>query len=286
MPRAARKKSESKIYHVMLRGINHQNIFEDDGDYEKFIDVLETYQRVIGFEVYAYCLMGNHIHLLIKEGNEEFSNTMKRIGASYVYWYNWQYNRKGHLFQDRYRSEAIEDDKYLLTVLRYIHQNPVKAGLEKDIETYKWSSYTEYIGKMKIVNTDFILGIFDKDIDKAIKSFIKFNKEAVNCKCLEEKEQRKTISDKEIKQIVQNKYNIELATLQNQLPKAQIEILKYLKELEGSSLRQLSRLTSFTVRELLKTKYPLAYKNTPLAFSGFMTTKYFSSPVSLSMTAS
>jgi len=73
--------------------------------------------------------MGNHVHLLIKEGKEVLSNTMKRIGASYVHWYNWQYNRKGHLFQDRYKSEAVEDDAYFLTVLRYIHQNPLKAGL-------------------------------------------------------------------------------------------------------------------------------------------------------------
>jgi putative transposase len=252
MPRAARKKCESKTYHIMLRGINHQSIFEDNEDYDKFIEVLETYSRDIRFEIYAYCLMGNHIHLLIKEGKEEFSNTMKRIGASYVYWYNWQYNRKGHLFQDRYKSEAVEDDKYLLTVLRYIHQNPLKAGLVNDIGTYKWSSYREYTGNAKIVDTDFILGIFDQDKDKAMQCFIKFNNEMDNSKCLEETEARKTISDREIKQLVRDKYNIELITLQNQPPKTQTEILKYLKGLDGSSLRQISRLTGFTVNKIFR----------------------------------
>lgn len=138
MPRAARRKSSTNIYHIMIRGINQQNIFADEEDYEKFIDTLEKYNKKIEFEIYAYCLLDNHVHLLMKEGNEPLSNTMKRIGASYVYWYNWQYNRKGHLFQDRYKSEVVENDAYFLTVLRYIHQNPVKAGLTNKIESYKW----------------------------------------------------------------------------------------------------------------------------------------------------
>jgi len=85
---------------------------------------------------------------------------MKRIGTSYVSWYNWQYNRKGHLFQDRYKSEPVEDDVYSLTVLRYIHQNPLKAGLTDDIASYQWSSYNEYINQPKIVNIEFALKMF------------------------------------------------------------------------------------------------------------------------------
>ena len=80
--------------------------------------------------------MSNHIHLLLKEGQEPLSTTMKKIGTSYVSYYNWQYNRRGHLFQDRYKSEPVEDDAYFLTVLRYIHQNPLKAGLSDDISSY------------------------------------------------------------------------------------------------------------------------------------------------------
>jgi len=77
--------------------------------------------------------MGNHVHLLIKEETEELGVIMRRIGASYVYWYNRKYNRCGHLFQDRYKSEVVEDERYLLTVLRYIHQNLLKAGMVKDV---------------------------------------------------------------------------------------------------------------------------------------------------------
>ena len=155
----------------MIRGINQQNIFADDEDHEKFMAILDTYHKKMGYDLYAYCLMGNHVHLLIKEGKEILSNTMKRIGASYVHWYNWQYNRKGHLFQDRYKSEAVEDDAYFLTVLRYIHQNPLKAGLTDHVDSYKWSSYKEYTSKTKRVNVDFALSLFAKEKDKAIKKF-------------------------------------------------------------------------------------------------------------------
>ncbi|AEV67555.1 transposase [Acetivibrio clariflavus] len=252
MPRSARVKSKTNIYHVMIRGINQQNIFVDDADNEKFIVTFAKYQKESAHELYAYCLMGNHVHLLIKEGNEPLGNTMRRIGASYVYWYNWQYGRKGHLFQDRYKSEPVQDETYFLTVLRYIHQNPLKAGLVKNIDEYKWSSFNEYIGKAKFVNTDYALAMFSENRETAIKKFKEFNMAVNDDKCLEITPERKTVSDKEIRQLVLEKYNIELATLHNEEPKTQIEILKYLKKIEGSSLRQLARLTGFTVNKIYR----------------------------------
>src|SRR5690554_3854054 len=127
MPRRAREKSSTGVYHVMLRGINKQKIFHDQEDYEKFIEIVKNYKELCTYELYAYCLMSNHFHLLIKEGKEELAAVFRRIGAKYVYWYNLKYKRCGHLFQDRYRSEVVETQQYLLTVLRYIHQNPLKA---------------------------------------------------------------------------------------------------------------------------------------------------------------
>ncbi len=252
MPRVARKKSKTNIYHVMIRGINQQNIFVDDEDNEKFISILSKYQKENEYEIYAYCLMGNHVHLLMKEGNEELANSMRRIGASYVYWYNWQYNRKGHLFQDRYKSEPVEDETYFLTVLRYIHQNPLKAGLSDNIASYRWSSYLEYITKVKIVKVDFALGMFSENRDTAMRKFKEYNMAANDDKCLEITRERKTISDKEVRQLVIDNYNIELATLQNEEPRKQKEILEFVKNLEGSSLRQLSRLTGLTVNKIYR----------------------------------
>ncbi|MDI9476091.1 MAG: transposase [Natronincolaceae bacterium] len=147
----------------MVRGINRQSIFVEDRDHSRYIKTLGEYKKEIAFELYAYCLMGNHLHLLIKEGNEKIGNTMRRIGVSYAYWHNRQYDRNGHLFQGRFKSEPVEDDTYFLTVLRYIHQNPLKAGLVSDIEDYKWSSYNEYYKTSNIVDTNFALQMFSSD---------------------------------------------------------------------------------------------------------------------------
>lgn len=99
MPRRARMKSESGIYHIMLRGINRQQIFEDEEDFQKYLDVLKDCKAVSEFKLFAYCLMGNHIHLLIKPENEPLDLIFKRIGSRFVYWYNWKYHRSGHLFK-------------------------------------------------------------------------------------------------------------------------------------------------------------------------------------------
>jgi len=140
MPRAAREKSQSETYHIMLRGINQQQIFEDEEDYQKFIEIVKAYQAISEYKVFAYCLMGNHIHLLMEFKKEPIEQVFKRIGSKYVYWYNVKYQRKGHLFQDRFKSEPVDDDPYFLTVIRYIHQNPEKAGISRK-EDYRWSSY-------------------------------------------------------------------------------------------------------------------------------------------------
>ena len=108
----------------MVRGIDRQIIFNNDEDYSKYVEILRECKAISKFKLFAYCLMDNHVHLLLKAEDEDLSQIFKRIGVRYVYWYNWKYNRRGHLFQDRYRSEAVEDDSYFLTVLRYIHQNP------------------------------------------------------------------------------------------------------------------------------------------------------------------
>ena len=181
MPRQARAKSESGIYHIMLRGINGQQIFEDEEDNQKFIEVLKDFKAISEYKIFAYCLMGNHLHLLIKVGKEDLEQIFKRIGGRFVYWYNYKYLRRGHLFQDRYKSEAVEDDTYFLTVLRYIHQNPVKAGLCNNCEDYKYSSYHEYIKpkENQLTDIEFALGIINEE------QFVEFNNELNEDVCLE-----------------------------------------------------------------------------------------------------
>ncbi len=144
MPRSARNKSVTGIYHVILRGINKQTIFFDDEDMRKFLFCLADCQIKSGFVLHAYCLMDNHVHLLLGEGsqieNESLEVIFKRIGVRFAKWYNNKYERSGHLFQDRFKSQPVADERQYLTVLRYIYQNPLKAGLCARAEDYRWSS--------------------------------------------------------------------------------------------------------------------------------------------------
>lgn len=163
MPRQSRMKSCSCIYHVMLRGINHQTIFLDEQDFRQFLDVLCHCRKISGFLLFAYCLMDNHIHLLLQTGKEPLDLVMKRIGTRYVHWYNKKYDRCGHLFQDRYKSEPVESASSFFTVLRYILYNPVKAGLCVNPEDYQMSSARDYLSSPGISDTDFAIDIAGKE---------------------------------------------------------------------------------------------------------------------------
>lgn len=183
MPRSARTKSESGRYHIMLRGINKQVIFAEDEDRRKFLSILSQSKEKSGCKIYAYCLMGNHIHLFLEEGQEPIENTMKRIGSQYVYWYNLKYSRTGHLFQDRFKSEPVDDPEYFYTVIRYIHQNPVKAGLSEELE-YPFSSFSAYLApeKSELVDTEVPLAGISYD------DFIKTQYENSSDLCLDVQE--------------------------------------------------------------------------------------------------
>lgn len=159
MPRSSRKISPTGVYHVMLRGIDRNNIFADEQDCRKFVKILRQVTHPKDKDnaplppycsIHAYCLMSNHVHLLIVEGSEPIGETMKRIGISYVSYYNKRYNRLGPLFHDRFRSEPVCDAGYFVTLLRYIHRNPVEAEMVETPDQYQWSSWHEYSGSIKV----------------------------------------------------------------------------------------------------------------------------------------
>lgn len=157
--------------------------------------------------------------------------------SSYVYWYNWKYHRSGHLFQDRFKSEPVEDDAYFLTVIRYIHQNPIKAELSKSIDEYKFSSYNEYINKPFVVDIDFCLGIVDKE------QFVEFNNEYNQDICLEIEEDNFRLTDDEAREVIRKISKCKTITEFQNLSLDKRD--KYLKDLrnQGLSIRQISRLT-------------------------------------------
>jgi putative transposase len=140
MSRQARQLSESGIYHVMLRGVNREIIFLEDADRERFLFALSAARDASGCRVLAYCLMENHVHLVLRSVAEPIGDTVRRIGVRYAGWFNRKYDRVGHLFQDRFKSVPVDDDAHLVTLLRYVWNNPVEAGLVDEPEDYQWSS--------------------------------------------------------------------------------------------------------------------------------------------------
>ena len=159
MPQAPRKRSESEIYHVYSRGVGGHILFEDDEDKQTFMATLQAILKDYEAELYAYCLMGNHFHLLVKKNLDQLSLLVGTLQSRYAKHFNARHERYGHLFQGRFGSKPIVSDEQLMTVVRYIHLNPVEDGLS-DTCVYPWSSYSEYLGSPKVVSPGFVLELF------------------------------------------------------------------------------------------------------------------------------
>lgn len=241
MPRKPRQKSALNIYHVILRGINKQIIFEDKADYLQFVNILMYYKEECNFKLFAYCLMDNHIHLLVEESDVSLDEIMKRIEVKFVRWYNKKYERIGYLFQDRYKSEPVNDEKYFLTVLRYIHQNPIHAGLESELGIYPWNSFHDYV----LEDANFV------DINTAINLFpqygkcMEFMREISNEKCMEYTSGSR-YSDTEALTIIKQKTSCQSPSDFQRLNL--LERNRYLQMLysSGLAIRQISRLTGIS----------------------------------------
>lgn len=258
MPREARVKSENGIYHIMLRGANKQEIFHDDEDCIKFLHIIEKYKRVSEIGVFAWCLMNNHVHLLLKEGNEPISITMKRIGVSFVWYYNWKYRTTGHLFQDRFKSEKVETHRYLFTVVRYIHQNPVKAGIVNRADAWRWSSCLGYYEKdyhpMNLLDVDFIFRLLSPDFTIAKEKFKEYNERKSNDQCLDDRgNERRKFSDEEAREKIKNLLGtIEIPQVKSLSKLKRNEVLQKVKGIDGVSQRQAARILGVSPNLIFK----------------------------------
>jgi putative transposase len=145
MPRSARLIPAEGIFHVITRGNNRMEVFHEDEDYGKYLEILQVIQSQHPFSLYHYCLMTNHVHLLLetKQGHP-LSQIMKKLNLTYALYYKKKYRHMGHFWQDRFKSLLIEKDIYLLACGAYIELNPVKAGMTKDPGAYPYSSYSFY----------------------------------------------------------------------------------------------------------------------------------------------
>ena len=248
MSRPPRKMSLTGLYHIIFRGINRQNIFEESEDYKKMIDIIDMVKKSKTFEIYAYCLMTNHVHLFIKEKEcGDIKKIMHSILTRYVQWFNYKYQRSGALIGNRYKSEPIEDEKYYFSLIRYIHKNPEKAGLVEKLKDYQWSSYSEYIQEKRKGITDicFLLEMFCEERKKAVKEFISFHEaEDEDCFSLPE---RKRLTDEQAKnRIKMILKNVDISGLLTMKKEERNRYISMIKEETEISIRQLERLTGIS----------------------------------------
>jgi putative transposase len=146
MPRKARAEVEGGLYHIITRGNNRRQIFNSPTDFEKFLSLLTVQKTKLPFFLYAYCLMSNHVHLLIERQASAVGRIMHRLLTGYVQYYNRRYRRVGHLLQGRHKAILCQSDRYLSELVRYIHLNPVRARMVNLPEDYQYSSHRAYLG--------------------------------------------------------------------------------------------------------------------------------------------
>src|SRR4030066_96434 len=150
MPRQARLDIPAAPHHIMVRGTKKADIFDDGQDKTRFLERLGDLVTEGQCRVYAWILMSNHVHILFKSGNNGISAVMRKLLTWYAQYYNRRHKRTGHLFENRYKSILCDEDNYLLALVRYIHLNPLRAGIVKTIEElnrHPWSGHRTIIGK-------------------------------------------------------------------------------------------------------------------------------------------
>lgn len=243
MPTIFRPSSSCNIYHVILKSTHGQRIFEDDEDFRKFLYILHDYQPKCGYRIIAYCIMHTHVHLLVSPDGIPLDRIIVRISPRFVQWYNAKYHRSGNLFRHSYFSSPINSTRQLFTVIRYIHQNPVKAGMCSNPLDYKYSSLRNYFTS-DLIDGNFMLSLIGRE------DFIQFNLAENNDECPDVDEvPKRRVTDEEALLLMDRfsgcKNLTEFQLLEaDQRNDTLTKMLKF-----GVSLRQASRVTgiSYTI---------------------------------------
>lgn len=179
MPRKARIDAPGALHHIIARGIERRRIFKDNQDRDDFLRRLGTIVTQTGTACYAWSLMPNHFHLLLKTGKVPVATVMRRLLTGYAIRFNRRYRRSGHLFQNRYKSILCQEDAYLKELVRYIHLNPLRATIVKDLkqlDMYRYGGHSTIMGKCKTEwqSSDSVLALFDVRISKARRLYRKY----------------------------------------------------------------------------------------------------------------
>ena len=242
MPRHKRIKSKILTYHVVIKGADRQLLFEEEKDYRKYLEILERFKEECNYQLFAYCLMDNHVHLLIRHTPDYSIGTIfRKINTTYATWFNIKYDRTGFVQNGRFHSEPVEDECYLLTVLRYIHFNPTKAGIEPAPgASYPWTSFYDYCScrKSSLTDTETVYELLG-----GTKVFRELHSYVPNCQCLEIDQFRKRLPDDVAKDIIFQICGCKTATEFQKLCLKDRNKNLLLFRGEGLSIRQINRLT-------------------------------------------
>ncbi len=233
MPRRSRIESESGYYHIITRGINKEKIFEGKHEKEAVTTLIRDKTKEETCKIAAYCIMNNHLHMIVIAEKPALVNIMKRINISYAMSYNQRHERIGPVFQDRFKSENINNERYLYGALRYIHNNPVKAGVVSTAQEYKWSSMREYVyDKPGLVDREIKDNIMNRFTSR--KDFIDFHTMKDETNYLEIKEEVEELKEKRAKKILEDYFKEKGLTEFAKLPNKDELIIKLLTETDLS----------------------------------------------------
>lgn len=249
MARKNRIYSKSGVYHIIIRGNDRQNIFFDDNDKLLLLNRINKYSIELNIHIYAYCLMNNHVHLLIANANTFMSKFMLKLNTSYSRLFNIKYERSGHLFQGRYLSKPVEDNETCMSVIRYIIQNPEQAGLGKYNE-YLWNSFNCVIHNKSIYREDFKPKIhidikFITELFEGIGNFTKFLSLKNQDSCMEY-EGKISLNDYNCSLFIKKILKINNIYQINRMPINQL--IKNLQKIKakGISQNQIARITGIS----------------------------------------
>jgi REP element-mobilizing transposase RayT/DNA-binding transcriptional regulator YiaG len=257
VPRRPREKSQTDLYHIMMRGNNKNKIFQKDIYKRLYLNKMQAEISKNNIEIYAWCIMTNHIHIVLKGEKESISKSFQIINSYFAAKYNYFEKQIGHVFQDRFKSEIIENKHYLLNVIRYVHRNPVKANLSKDCTSYHWSSYNIYINHPanNTENSIQIIGTFFSHVQE-FKEFHNIEDYVEHLETEEDLEKYRI--ERAVKMIndycsVYNLFHINEINQRKEIRNTIIRDLSNNCKLSQRRLSQLTGVSKSTIQEIAKT---------------------------------
>ncbi len=238
MSRKARKQSPTGIHHILVQGPHYAQIFANGEQKSRYLETIQKYHEQGKVKLYAYCILDNSANILIEEAEDSVAQFMRRVGISYVHWFNRARQREGPLFRDRYTSQPVSSDQECMRIIRFIHQLPVRMGLVKRMEDYYWSSYWAYLDDRKQIDTGELMGqLGDWEYERYMRNNWQDS-------FLREKPPRYYLSDEKVTEMIQERLDGRtIDEMQNMDEQELVAVLRQLRFQDHISIAQLSRVT-------------------------------------------